>query len=67
MGNLPQIIASTGHYSMGGEFSVLEMEGAQLHYKVENPFDCVNHYKMWLPDGRIVSLEAGRGRQEGWI
>lgn len=67
MGDTPQVIASTGHYSMGGEFALLEMDGEQLRYVVDNPFDCTNQYKIWLPDGRIVSLEVGKGKQEGRI
>lgn len=67
LGDTPQVIASTGHYSMGGEFSVLEMEGEQLHYVLDNPFDCTNQYKIWLPNGRIVSLKVGTGRLEGRI
>lgn len=62
----PLVAASTGHYSMGGEFTCLEMTGDKLHYIVENPFDCTIHYEILLPDGCVTILEVGRGIHEGF-
>lgn len=66
-GDKPIVVESTGHYSMGGEFEVLALEGEELHYVIENPFHCNNEYKIWLPNGRIVTAIAGFGRNEDVI
>ena len=67
MGNRPQVVASTGHYSMGGEFKKLEYVDGKLLYSVENAFDCKIMYKIWMPDDREVTLVAMKGRNEGII
>lgn len=60
MQDKPLVAVSAGHYSMGGEFTCLEMKGDKLHYIVENPFDCTIHYEILLPDGRVAILEIGK-------
>ncbi len=67
MSNHPQVVESTGHYSMGGEFEKLEFVNNKLHYVVNNGFDCMIEYKIWLPDGRTVTLEIPKGKSEGTI
>lgn len=65
MGTKPVVVKSTGHYSMGGEFEVLEMVDDKLHYAVNNLFDYSIEYEFLLPDGRIVSATVGKGTWEG--
>jgi hypothetical protein len=56
MGTKPVVVKFTGHYSMGGEFDVLEMVDGELHYEVSNRFDCSIEYTVLLPDGRIMEV-----------
>lgn len=66
MGDEPLVVASSGHYSMGGEFECLEAVDGKLHYIVQNDFDCTIHYEILMPDERIVTLEISKGRYERW-
>ncbi len=61
----PVVVKSTGHYSMGGEFERLEMAEGKLHYVISNDLDWQISYEILLPDGRVVSLNVNRGKQEG--
>lgn len=65
MQDMPLVVKSTAHYTMGGEFERLSWEDGVLHYAVENAFDYENSYEILLPDGRAVSLTVPRGRAEG--
>lgn len=65
--NKPMVVRSTGHYSMGGEIECLEMQGSELHYVIENFFDCPVEYDFLLPEGWIVSATIPKGRHEGLL
>ncbi len=61
----PQVVKSTGHYSMGGEFDRLEVIEGKLYYTITNLFDWDVEYEVLLPDGRVVSFVVKKGPQEG--
>ena len=63
----PQVITSTGHYSMGGEFEKLEYVENRLEYKVRNDFDKEVDYQILLPDARVIPLKAAKGEAEGVV
>lgn len=63
----PQVVTSTGHYSMGGEFDVLECVEDGLHYRVRNDFDVVTTYQILLPSGQVIPLRVPKGVTEGTI
>lgn len=65
MNGKPQVVSSTGNYSMGGEFTKLEWIGNKLQYQVKNDFDVVIDYQIVLPNGQIVSLSVEKGVWEG--
>lgn len=67
MQDKPQVVKSTGHYSMGGEIEILEMIGGELHYVINHDFDCPITYDVLLPEGWVVSITVNRGRQEGTL
>lgn len=67
MQDKPMVVKSTGHYSMGGEFEVLDMVDGQLHYVVNNPFDDSIAYEFILPEGWIVATTVKQGRNEGLL
>jgi len=60
----PFVVKSTGHYSMGGEFDVLELSDGKLHYAVDNPFDCPIEYSFLLQEDKVISVTINRGRHE---
>ena len=60
----PMVVKSTVHYSMGGEFELLTMEQGEMHYIVNNPFDCPIAYDFLLPEGWVVSAVINPGRNE---
>lgn len=63
----PLVVKSTGHYSMGGEFELLEMREDKLHYVVSNEFACPIQYVVLLPDGSQRLLEIPQGKHEDLI
>ena len=65
--DMPQVVCSDGHYSMGGEFERLQLQDGKLAYTVENPFPYTIKYTVMLPDGGLVELEAKQGRNEGCL
>ena len=65
MTDAPQIVSSTGHYSMGSEFSRLEYIENKLHYCVENYFDTAIEYQILLPNDQLVALSVPKGLNEG--
>ena len=67
MQDVPQVVKSTGHYSMGGEIETLEMVDGQLHYVINNNFDYPISYDVLLPEGWVVSVTINRGRHEGML
>lgn len=64
---LPQVVCSDGHFSMGGEIEEWKYEEGRLHYVIEHPFDYEVTYKVLLPAGEVVSFTAPKGRNEGWL
>lgn len=63
----PQVVRSTGHYSMGGEFDVLEMEEDRVHYVIEHRLDIPVEMGILLPNRKEVSLTVKRGKWEGHL
>ena len=65
--NKPQIVRSTGHYSMGGEFSKLEYADNKLLDRVENHLDTTIDYQILLPNGKLIPFRITKGINEGVI
>jgi len=49
MSNLPSVVASTAHFSFGGELKRLEIVDKVLHFETTYEFDCPARYTIALP------------------
>lgn len=47
--DLPSVVASTGHFSFGGEVKRLELSGKTLYFETDYAFSCPVRYTIALP------------------